>query len=220
MPTTIGYDADEQRGLQPANQPAAESNPAQAVPARSGTNEQFNQRREALSNLLPGRRRAPLHRFGTGSPAGRDAAVTRGRLRCCQTRPEEGAAVVLEHVDNLLRHLFLTRVPGLTDDDQVGFQPAGRCLARPGGHPHCGRRASQHTGTVDGASAGPASYQIAGRLRPDKASVADGWLWLETPQGRGLRAVGFDRDRRVTFVRHLRHSPSLTWDPLAGSLPA
>lgn len=29
---------------------------------------------------------------------------------------------MLDHVDNLLRHLFLTQVPGLGDDAQVGFQ--------------------------------------------------------------------------------------------------
>jgi Pvc16 N-terminal domain len=46
------------------------------------------------------------------------------------------------------------------------------------------------TGLIDGTSAGPAAFQVAGRLmRRDGSPIAAGWLRLETTQGRGLGAV-------------------------------
>ena len=54
-----------------------------------------------------------------------------------------GEAALIDFVDNLLRQLFLTSVPGLTSETQVGFQP-----------PDESWRSTVATLTVDGQPAG------------------------------------------------------------------
>ncbi len=93
---------------------------------------------------------------------------------------EEAGTAVLDHVDNLLRHLFLTRVPGLSDEAQVGFQP-----------PDDAWRGRVATLTVGGAPAGALNaYLVDLRERRQLRSaewtttVADGLAQRHPPTPR------------------------------------